>query len=374
MQAELQKLQSLVRRRGHTNDPTQDIAHSVRQLELDAQELSVLIQQQQQQQRHGRYSAHYQRHVALVAQWLQQAASQQASQLKEILQVRANVLAEQAQQRRKLLKTNTKATNGAQHHDNHHAANNNDSKSMTSPRSGNSSAAFQSPLFTTTPQSFKNSQKRNNRLTTSSSSVSSTSAPINSHPAGPLYGNGDSEASSTVPAQPKIHSAPSSNGYVSSSTTSSYSYSGGGGYGGSSTMGMRQRKAAAATLRAEDSATGSHANGSGGQQEEWVVQEQIQERQKQRQTQYRVEAARQAERTLSELSTLFGKMSMLITQQGETLQKVEDDVESALLDVTDGQAELQVLHGIKRGNRSLILKVFGLLIFFIIFMRLYTKR
>jgi hypothetical protein len=125
-------------------------------------------------------------------------------------------------------------------------------------------------------------------------------------------------------------------------------YGGGSGYG---STGMRQRKAAHTT--------------------EIDMQVQIQERQQKRQTQSRLESARQAEKSLAELSTLFGKMSTLIVQQGEVLEKVEDDVEAALGDVTAGEQEVQTLYKIKKGNRALILKVFGILIFFILFMRLY---
>ena len=98
-----------------------------------------------------------------------------------------------------------------------------------------------------------------------------------------------------------------------------------------------------------------------------MQQEQIQRRD----TRHRLHQARQAESTLAELGTLFGKMTTLITQQGEVLEKVEDDVEAALVHVGAGEAEIQTLYSIKKGNRSLILKVFGILIFLIIFMRFY---
>ena len=64
-------------------------------------------------------------------------------------------------------------------------------------------------------------------------------------------------------------------------------------------------------------------------------------------------------------------MSTLISQQGEVVNKVEDDVEAALGNVGAGEQEIQTLYTIKRGNRGLILKVFGILIFLIIFMRFY---
>ena len=103
------------------------------------------------------------------------------------------------------------------------------------------------------------------------------------------------------------------------------------------------------------------------------IQEQIQARQVQRQTEMRLQEAQQAESTISDLGQLFGKMSTLISSQGEVLEKVEDDVECALTDVSAGQEEITILYTLKKGNRPLILKVFGILIFFIIFMRFYAR-
>ena len=50
---------------------------------------------------------------------------------------------------------------------------------------------------------------------------------------------------------------------------------------------------------------------------------------------------------------------------------IEDDVEAAGLDIDAGHNELVKVYGMTKGNRGLILKVFGILIFLIIFMKLY---
>mmetsp|Transcript_6733 Transcript_6733/g.7809 ORF Transcript_6733/g.7809 Transcript_6733/m.7809 type:complete len:193 (-) Transcript_6733:12-590(-) len=110
------------------------------------------------------------------------------------------------------------------------------------------------------------------------------------------------------------------------------------------------------------------------QEEEEKVHTQIQMRERKRQTQQRLDEARQAESTLSEVAKLYGKMSTLITQQGETLEKIEDDVESALVDVSAGQEELTKLYSIKKGNRPLIVKTFFILNFLVVFMRTYYKK
>jgi t-SNARE complex subunit (syntaxin) len=53
------------------------------------------------------------------------------------------------------------------------------------------------------------------------------------------------------------------------------------------------------------------------------------------------------------------------------IDNIEDDVEAAHGDVKAGQEEITTLYSIKKGNRALILKVFGLIIFLIIFLRFY---
>jgi len=109
----------------------------------------------------------------------------------------------------------------------------------------------------------------------------------------------------------------------------------------------------------------------GSDEEQNLIQSQIELRRKTRKTQSRLQNARQAESKLKDLASMFGKMSTLIQSQGETLTKVEDDVEVAMGHVDDGVVEIGKLYEITKGNRSLILKVFGILIFFIIFMRLF---
>ena len=94
-------------------------------------------------------------------------------------------------------------------------------------------------------------------------------------------------------------------------------------------------------------------------------------RRENRQTQNRLDSARQAEQSLAELTTMFSKMTNLIHSQGETLVKIEDDVEAAMDHVEAGREEIVKLYEWTQGNRGLILKIFALLIFFIIFMKFY---
>lgn len=64
-------------------------------------------------------------------------------------------------------------------------------------------------------------------------------------------------------------------------------------------------------------------------------------------------------------------MQTLISEQSEVIDKIEDDVEAAALDVQAGQDSISHVYSLKKGNRPLIIRVFGILIFVIIFMRFY---
>lgn len=357
MKHSLMTLGSLVKRRGHTNDPTEEISRALRQFEEDAKELSslqLMITQQlvvvSQQQK---------RHYDLVSAWLQAVASQQTQQLKEVIKTRGAVLQHQAQ-RRKMLNP-TKASSAV-------SSKPQSSSSCFRPSSSISS----SPLFTMTGNNAPVSNGNNNinsnnnhmarQLTpTNVGTTTCASAPSSYGYTG--YGGG--------------YSGAGGGGYSGGGGSSSNGYGAGGGigYGGgyyysadaTATTGMRQRNKAGSNYTTTTNGNAQNTT----TVDTTTMQLQIQERQERRQTQSRLESARQAEKTLVELGTLFGKMSTLVAQQGEVLEKVEDDVEAALGDVTAGQEEIQVLYTIKKGNRALILKVFGILIFFILFMRLY---
>lgn len=71
--------------------------------------------------------------------------------------------------------------------------------------------------------------------------------------------------------------------------------------------------------------------------------------------------------------TLILLLQTLISQQSETIDKVEDDLEAAFVDVSAGQDEITTLYSIKKGNRALIIKTFAMLIFLIIFMKFYAS-
>lgn len=349
MEFGLKQLQGLVRRRGHTNDPTQEIAQLVQQLEQDTRELTDFCQQLLRQRRSSKQDK---RHWELVVEWFQQVANHFSTQLQKCLKVRGEVLADQAQQRKKLMvDKNNKHPNRPR---------------STLPSARSAAAAtplFDSPLFSAQHQALSSNGKASTLHThndaTSSNGISSNNT----------LSQSTKNTTDPNPYARGSTSASSSNGY-------GQGYGGGGyggyygGYGSTSSSigatGMRQRKGE--SVPSNTTQTIDYT-----QEEEEKVHQQIQQRQNKRQTQQRLDEARQAETKLGELGQLFGKMSSLISQQGEVMEKIEDDVESARAEVVAGQEELTTLYSLKKGNRPLIIKVFLILDFLIIFMRAYKK-
>ena len=381
----LKKLGGLVRRRGHTNDPTMEISALVQQLEQDYKELEDfcgnLVERCSSNSSRGRRSSKQaKKHWELVASWFQQVATHQSVQLKGILKLRGTVLADQAQ-RRKLVQQQQQSKTSKD--GSGPSTPSTEKPSAVSSRrpvvaaSATATPLFDSPLFTATQRASTMTQRNQNGKGYGSSRSNLYPASSASAPGGPVT------TSPAVTSTAKTQGFYNDGGYGGATTTTGQSattspygyggsyYGGGAGYGGSVGsqvgFGMRQRKAG--TVSSSQNYTQQEQE----QDSADVVQQQIQERQAQRETAQRLAESQQAERTLGELGTLFGKMSTLISQQGEVLEKVEDDVEAAFVDVMAGQEELTKLYSIKKGNRPLILKTFAILNFLIIFMRFYKN-
>jgi hypothetical protein len=374
MESELKHLEGLVRRRGHTNDPTQEISAAVSALEQDAAELTRIIQTMVPL---GVGVGQRQRHWKAVQQWFQAAAQQHAAKLKEILAVRGTVLAEQARRRQRFQTTPSASGVSTQS-----SAAANALFSLPPPKPV---APLPKPAVTAAPTPLTPQQQ---------SSLSPSYSAVNGQQPSPAatMTNGSNSAAfgnNTMTAvTPSRTNAPPA---ARSGNTGGYSYYGGSGsgygggvrtagYGGSaSNVGYytgSNSQYTSSTATTGNAATGMRQRRSGAENNNNAAQQQqlaLQQRQLERQTASRMNEARQAEKSLVELGTVFGKMSTLISQQSETLEKVEDDVEAAYVDVSAGHSEITILYSIKKGNRPLILKVFGLLIFLILFMRIYAK-
>ncbi|GMI33348.1 hypothetical protein TeGR_g4291, partial [Tetraparma gracilis] len=102
-----------------------------------------------------------------------------------------------------------------------------------------------------------------------------------------------------------------------------------------------------------------------------MQQQQQQQQQQRRTTANRLDEAHLVEKTLSDLTTMFSSLSNLIMQQGEALEKIEDDVVQAGLEVDSGASEINKTHSRKKGDRPLIIKVFAVLILLILIMKFF---
>ena len=76
----------------------------------------------------------------------------------------------------------------------------------------------------------------------------------------------------------------------------------------------------------------------------------------------RVDEMRGVEATLSELGHMFTRLAGLVAEQGETVERIDADVEAALTNVNEAQGELQSMYESASKNRALVLKVFAVLV------------
>ena len=452
-------LSGLVRRRGHTNDPTARIGSTVRQFQEMAKEVAGLVGQVKAEgavpvpvpaadgegrgggARH-RPSRHRKAHYEKVAEDLNSMAKERTDRVKKMMEVRESVIRDQ-NRRRKLLNPSTAqgSAPGAGT-----AASAAATSSVVAKASATAAAApfkaaavagtrgLTSPLFTMTegaapggagtakprppPPPAQPSPCAGSTAATGPASSTAPAAvvPARSGPRPPPPARQQQQQqqqhysargyATTAAAGPgaahqgatAASSASASAGGVqgrtdAAATGGAQGYGGGygggygcyrgstygGGYGGG---GMRRRPNAAATgayhpygqqhrQQAYDPAMVDDNSKKTDGDDVSAVQSAIQARRARRETQSRMESARAAERSLAELGTMFTKMADLVSMQAETVTTIEDDVEAAQIDVHAGQEEIQKLYGITKGNRGLIIKVFGILIFFIVFMRFY---
>jgi len=81
----------------------------------------------------------------------------------------------------------------------------------------------------------------------------------------------------------------------------------------------------------------------------------------------RAEAVEHMQKQIGEIAQLFQKMAAMVTEQEEHIQDIHDDVEKTGDNIEDGNRVLiEVWHRMS-SHRSLIFKVFAILIFFVVF-------
>lgn len=81
----------------------------------------------------------------------------------------------------------------------------------------------------------------------------------------------------------------------------------------------------------------------------------------------RTEALRNVEQTIVELGGIFNKLSEMVVQQGELAIRIDENVDDTLQNVTSAQAQLLKYLNTVSNNRWLVLKVFGVLMVFLLF-------
>mmetsp|Transcript_124286 Transcript_124286/g.397609 ORF Transcript_124286/g.397609 Transcript_124286/m.397609 type:complete len:143 (-) Transcript_124286:156-584(-) len=81
----------------------------------------------------------------------------------------------------------------------------------------------------------------------------------------------------------------------------------------------------------------------------------------------RAEAVQNVQKTIGELAQMFSKMAVLVTAQEEMIQRIDSDLDSTITNVDEGQQHLLKYFQYISSNRGLIIKVFLILIFFVVF-------
>ena len=372
----LTELHSLVRRRGHTNDPTLEIQSVMEKFQEGAKEVKEVCDALRlagtrpcstdlyAETRSGRNrkgsSTQRRKHYELLSLQLESLAKERTDKLKKELETRGQVLRDQSH-RRKLL-----ASGGGGGQQGISAAKGTIGQTSRPPPAAlpsqsrrtalNATSQYQSPLFTATSgggtSAAAGTRQRNGN----------TAAAVCSSAYPGYAGYGGSSAATTNNSR-----GPASGGYA--------------GYGGTTSAppsfntGMRQRKGGAnepkSNIQIDSGYNDEDDKYTKDSQSTTSIQQQISLRREKRATQSRTQQARLAEKSIAELGVMFTKMSSLISQQGEVLERIEDDVEAAGMDIDAGHDELVNVYGMTKGNRGLILKVFGILIFLIVFMKLY---
>jgi t-SNARE complex subunit, syntaxin len=389
----LDTLRNLVKRRGATNDPTEQINEAIASFHSYSKGILEVVQNALPQSavlspyddRIVRATSQRVKHYEIVANILQTSVDKRNQDFKSIMTLRGEILKEQTLRRKKLLShSNITKLEGAAVEENVNSSTiplapssggvRLVGKGITAPQGTERLAKSQlmtSPLFTVEP--LKKTQYTSNNVqdgnNVNMNKTGKTSANIyKQHTAPNLYGSG---------SKTTVSNGYGGVGYGKSSIPVAYGAgagAGGNSYNGTSnSFGVRRRAAggSSSALKVDPGYDAPNQEEENKIHESNSVMAQIQMRRESRQTQQRLESARQAERSLAELTTMFSKMSNLIQSQGETLVKIEDDVEAAMDHVEAGREEIIKLYEWTKGNRGLIIKIFGLLIFFIVFMRFY---
>eukprot|EP00921_Rhytidocystis_pertsovi_P022640 GHVQ01036140.1.p1 GENE.GHVQ01036140.1~~GHVQ01036140.1.p1 ORF type:complete len:200 (+),score=23.89 GHVQ01036140.1:68-667(+) len=90
-----------------------------------------------------------------------------------------------------------------------------------------------------------------------------------------------------------------------------------------------------------------------------------------RYNQQRADGVEQVQRMIGELGQIFHKVASMVTQQEELVQRIDEDIDTTITNVNQGQSELLSYFQRISSDRALILKVFAVIIAFVIFFVLF---
>jgi syntaxin 5 len=128
-------------------------------------------------------------------------------------------------------------------------------------------------------------------------------------------------------------------------------------------MELRKGKFTAQQVGASNFDLDALEGGKGGAQERTSM---LTDRQDSRYYSARATAAKQVNSMIQELGTMFQKMSHLIAQQEEQVLRIDQDMDSSVQHMNEGHNQLLKYFDRVSGQRGTILKVFGVLIVFVI--------
>lgn len=80
----------------------------------------------------------------------------------------------------------------------------------------------------------------------------------------------------------------------------------------------------------------------------------------------RADAVRQVESTIVELGQIFNQLATMVSEQGELVERIDANVDDTVINMEAGQNQLMLYYNSIAGNRALILKIFGVLLAFLV--------
>lgn len=80
----------------------------------------------------------------------------------------------------------------------------------------------------------------------------------------------------------------------------------------------------------------------------------------------RLNAVHSVETSIRDLANIFGELNTMVMEQGETIRRIDENVEETVMHVDAGHSELLKYWGAVSSNRGLVMKIFAILILFII--------